>query len=309
MPLDVAFPLLLGDATVLLLTNSRLKAKRLCPRYHHFRYERGYASARKAEALTFGSAFHVGMERYWRKDEGTFPSRGLLADEFDDAALRALLVGYRNRWETEDERYETLAVEQAFETPFIHPATGAENTEFVLAGKLDLVIRDRDTGEVLVGEHKTSGEDISFGAAYWMRLALDSQILVYTVGARALGYQNAATLYDVAYKPRQRPKKGESPEAFYTRIVSEIAEAPQRYYARCRLTRFPGEIDAALVDAWEWAERMSADARDGVHPRNVDACFKYGRACEFHDVCIGSERLDNAEKFVHLTNPNPELSA
>lgn len=292
---------------MLLLTNSRLKAKRLCPRYHHFRYERGYAAARKAEALTFGAAFHLGMEHYWRDEP--FPPRGLLADEFDDAGLRALLVGYEARWAQEDEKYETVAVEQEFETPFVHPVTGAEHTEFRLAGKLDLIIRDRETGEILVGEHKTSGEDISAGAAYWQRLSLDSQILIYTVGARALGYTNAATLYDVAYKPRQRPKKGETPGGFYARIVAEIAEAPQRYFARCRLARFQGEIDAALRDAWDWAERMSSDARDGVHPRNTDACFKYARACEFHDVCVGSEHLDNTERFVLLTNPNPELSA
>lgn len=291
---------------MLLLTNSRLKAKRMCPRYHHFRYVKGYASARKSDALSFGSAFHLGMEHYWRDEP--LPLAALLADEYDEAALRALLAGYEARWAQEDEKYETVAVEAEFRTPFIHPVTETENPEWLLAGKLDLVIRDRETGEVLVGEHKTSSEDISFGSPYWQRLSLDSQILVYTVGARALGYTNAATLYDVAYKPRQRPRKGESPEAYRARIMAEIAEAPQRYYARCRLTRFPGEVQSALMDAWDWSERMSADMRVGVHPRNPDACFKYGRACEFHDVCVGSEHLDNAEKFVLLDNPNPELS-
>jgi uncharacterized membrane protein YhfC len=51
--------------TLELITTSRLKAYRACPRLHHNRYDLGIRPAEQAEALTFGTLGHVGLEAWW----------------------------------------------------------------------------------------------------------------------------------------------------------------------------------------------------------------------------------------------------
>lgn len=286
------------------LTNSRMKAYRLCPRFHHLQYVEGWRPRVTAPALSFGTAFHAGMEAYWRKE--TVPTL-LLEDAYENAKVNALTAGYVARWEDEDSgRYETLAVEKEFEVPLIHPITGQEHPHWRLAGKIDLLIAEGDA--IVLCDHKTSSEDISLGSTFWQRLPLDTQILVYIYGARELGFEVSKILWDVASKPKQRPKKGESPAQFQARIMGEIAADPARYYARAELFRFDHEIEAALLDAWDFADRMYADMQAKWNPRNVDACFKYGRPCSFFRFCLTNSSPCDDMQFVRLDDPNPELS-
>ena len=59
---------------------------------------------------------------------------------------------------------------------------------------------------------------------------------------------------------------------------------------------------------WQSAVQM----RDGIaanrHPRNPDACVRYGRTCEFFDVCTGGASLDDTTRFVRVENVHVELT-
>lgn len=290
---------------MLLLTNSRLKSYRLCPRLHQYEYNLAVRPARPADALTFGTAFHAGMEDL----RGDKPIRSVfLENEYENARVVALITGYAARWADDDKRYDTVHMELPFEEPLIHPVTGKEHPEFRLAGKIDRIVYDRQEDEWMVGEYKTSGEDITLGGPYWQRLTLDTQILLYAYAARRLGFDVSRTVYDVAAKPRQRPRKTEKPHEFGRRILEEIAADPTGYYARCVLTRFDHEIDSALCDAWDWADRIAQDRAQGWNPRNPDACHKWNRPCAYLGVCTGAETLES-ESFVKLDDPHPELRA
>ena len=205
-----------------LLTNSRAKDFRACPRLHHIRYNLGVAPAVEADVVRFGSLWHAGTEAWWNAQRCCFESaetphfehvapddvwlgKALSAlyvaatDPLDLVRAEELMRGYHLRWK--DEGYEPLAVEVEFRCELVNPETGASSRTFDLAGKIDGIVRDR-AGRVLLTERKTSSEDIGVGSEYWRRLTLDPQVSTYFVGARALGYDVQGCLYDVVAKPR-----------------------------------------------------------------------------------------------------------
>lgn len=199
-----------------LLTTSRKKCYRACPRLHHYEYELGYRPAIDAEELRFGTLTHAGLEAFYLALKANLPAAGdsleaaLAAirekpsDPFDLAKAEVMLTGYWLRWNAEP--LEVLAVEQQFEAPLINPATHAASRTWRLAGKIDVIVRCAD-GLVRLMEHKTSGEDISPASEYWKRLRMDGQISDYFAGAKSLGYDVAGCLYDVLGKPELRPKQ------------------------------------------------------------------------------------------------------
>lgn len=182
---------------------------------------------------------------------------------------------------------------------------------------------------VLVVEHKTAGEDISPAADYWRRLRMDAQVSAYFAGARALGYDPAACLYDVLAKPAQRPllatppatrkvtkdgrlyagqrDRDETPDEYEDRIVCAIAEDPDRYYVRGEVVRLEADEREHAFDAWQLGRQIREAELAGRYPRNPDACVRYGRACEYFGVCCGEASIDDPLLF-RRTPTNPELS-
>jgi hypothetical protein len=178
----------------------------------------GYRPADDAEALRFGTLLHFGLEAWWKAVQAGQPREQWLVaaqlalvernvDAIELAKLQVLLTGYHLRWADEAAFYEVLGVELQFEGPLVNPSTGAESRTWRLAGKLDVLVRDRRDGLVRVVEHKSSSEDVSPGSDYWRRLKMDGQVSVYFEGGRLLGHQVYAVLYDVVGKLSHRPSQ------------------------------------------------------------------------------------------------------
>lgn len=343
-----------------LITSSRLKDARACPRLHQIRYELGYRPAEDAEALRFGTLSHNGLQAWWeapveRLDAAlsavrtaTYDTDGE-PDMFALAKAEAMLIGYDARWR--DEPYEVLAVEQPFEMELRNPMTGRLSQTWRLAGKIDAIVRDLRDGRVLVVEHKTATGDISPGSEYWRRLRMDGQVSVYFEGARSLGYDVAGCLYDVLGKPAHRPSEipvldGEGvkvvhdannqrvrtkdgkkwrqtadtelgyvlqtrPETwaeYQHRVTEAIAESPMSYFQRGEVARLDEEMKDALYDVWQTAQAIHEGEISGRHPRNPDACVRYGRTCPFFDACTGVASLEDPLRFRRLESVHPELS-
>lgn len=319
-----------------LLTNSRAKVARACPRKHHLQYELGYRSVRESSALRFGSLWHLAMEAWWEAF-GLAVARleaalaVLLAavdvDPFDRVKVEELLRGYTARWGDED--YETLAVEREFRAPMLNPETGAASRTWELAGKLDLVVRQN--ARVLIGEHKTSSLDVSPGSPYWRRLRLDGQIGMYYEGARSLGFDVQGFLYDVCHKPTIRPLKAtpvearkftkagalyanqrevdETPEEYGTRLSEDIAAHPEQYFQRSEVVRLDAEMGDLLSDLWSLGRTIRENEIAGRWVRNSEACETWGSLCPYFGICCGDESLDDTTLFVHSDNVHPELSS
>jgi hypothetical protein len=319
------------------ITNSELKTARRCLREHYLAYEMGYRSTTEPEAFVDGNAIHLALAAWWLAQGDVDPLEVALdelgrleLDPYKHAKLACMLQGYQVRWIDGRKDYEVLAVEREFRTPLINPATSARSRTYDLGGKVDVIAKDKRTGLITLIEHKTTSEDIGPGSTYWKRLLLDSQISVYFDGARALGYPIDECLYDVLYKPQQRPYKAtpqearkytksgalyanqrevdETPEEYAGRMLEAMIAEPDKYYQRGVVVRLGDEMVEARHDTWQQARLIAEADALGRHPRNPDSCMRYGRPCDYFGPCTGTESIDNPALFVRVEQVHQELS-
>ncbi len=189
-----------------LYTASRLRVWRQCVRAHFYRYSLGIQTP-ASPAMLFGTGTHLALEawyRAWQAGEDRLGAAfaaidaidALEVDEIDRVRMRVLVAAYDARWGAED--WEILAVEVEFRYWL---------GDIEIGGKIDALIRERVTGKVFVVEHKTSTADTSPGAPYWDRLAIDTQVSIYTDGAAfGLDYEIAGCIYDVLKRPQHELK-------------------------------------------------------------------------------------------------------
>ncbi|MCK6478603.1 MAG: PD-(D/E)XK nuclease family protein [Planctomycetaceae bacterium] len=330
------------DGGRVLLTQSRLRAYRECPRLHHLKYIERWRAVRESEALRFGTLVHRGLEAWWRAWRRGEPAlalgdalaavAGRAGDAYEQAKVEEVLRGYDTAWAVDAVQYEVLGVEVPFEAPLLNPETWRSSATWRLAGKVDLLLRRRLDGRVLVCEHKTTSEAMDDpAAAYWARLQMDAQISAYVIGAESLGHEVTDTLYDVALRPGLRPlfatppenrkyrKDGglyagqreadETPDEYRTRVRSSIEESPARYFQRRLIPRTESQIRDFLSDAWQQAAAMRLSERMGHAPRNPDACHRFGQ-CAYWEACsTGSSPAALPSLYGQIQDVNPELQA
>lgn len=162
------------------ITQSEIGVFRTCRRKHELRYTRGLSRIRSARPLRVGSAVHEGARAWLAMMVGLTPIEVVLRSEAaDDAGLRAMreylarvesqLHGdedaIRESVESEREaeaaytgftsvarglvtRYEVVAIEM--------PVSVKLARGYVLRGQLDIVLRDRERGRIVLGEIKTT---------------------------------------------------------------------------------------------------------------------------------------------------------
>jgi hypothetical protein len=307
------------------LTNSELSVFRRCQREHHYSYRLGYRATEDVESLRFGSAIHLGLEAWWRGQglvAAIESATGGTVDPYEAAKLRVLLRGYDARWG--GEHHDVEGVEVEFTAPLVNPETGAPSRTYTLGGKIDVLLKN---GLV---EHKSTAMEIGLGSTYWRKLTLNAQISTYYTGARALGVDVDHCLYDVIRKPALRPLKAtpeearkytkdgrlyanqraedETAEDYEARLTEEVAANPDRYYQRGVVVRLEADERDAQLDAWQLVRSMREAELAGRHPRNTDACERWGKMCPFFDVCSGVATLEDEARFVRVDNVHQELS-
>ena len=304
------------------LTATRLATLRRCPRQHYFRYELGLSRIRTGDALRLGGAFHRGLEQHNNglDDElaiaeaiAGYANLPQWADPFDwqveCETVRHLLAGHLWRYGSDDLRI--VEVERSFELPLVTPESGASSRTFVLAGKIDAIVQLPD-GRFAVLEYKTAGEDIGPESDYWRRLRCDPQISQYVLAARFLGFDVATVIYDVTRKPTIRPRKGESPEQYGERLITDIGDRPDYYFARREVPRLDDELAEFQVELWQQAKQLLDSRRHGRWFRNVNRMTcSY---CDFADLCLNAIQVNSSPGanppagFRFLSTVHPELS-
>lgn len=189
-------------------------------------------------------------------------------------------------------------------------------------------------GACVVVEHKTTSSDIDEGSVYWKRLRLDAQISTYLVGARALGFEPRGVLYDVIRKPstklglatpleerkytkgtKSQPSRlyanqretDETEAEYRVRARADIEANPDTYFRRGEIVRHVQEEIDAAADAWATAEQITAAQNTHRFPRNVDACERYGRFCDYWEVCTGQSNLQDPTRYRRATTTHEEL--
>jgi hypothetical protein len=99
----------------------------------------------------------------------------------------------------------------------------------------------------------------------------------------------------------------ETVEEFRERVVEAIASAPDRYYQRGEVVRLEAEMGEALFDIWQLGQQIREGQLAKRHPRNPDACVRYGRTCPYFDVCTGTASLEDETRFRRIPTIHPEL--
>lgn len=299
-------------AALPILTASRMKSYRACPRQHYYRYVEGYRPLAEPEALKFGTNMHSGWEQYWlsRMRGESSEARFVAAvkafpkemDPFLRAKAEAMMIGYTDRWDRIE--FEVLAVEKEFTHPLINPETGAKSRSFQRGGKMDVVGRVSD-GRGAVIEHKTSSEDTEPGSVYRQKLVLDSQVSEYFDGgdsvAKELGLERIdVCIYDIASKPTIRPFKATPmDDRKYTQPKSKA----------CPMCKKKNAPPAPHID-----EKSGAECGDGVvitdpggqlyaNQREVDETPE-----EYFDRCVKviSENLDDYYQQIEVVRMEEE---
>jgi len=270
------------------LSATRQQALLSCPRKHYWRYEVRLRRETDADALRFGSAWHRAMEARWQGrtyDECLAAGIGQATDldELQVATLSGMLAGYMDRYR--EDIVKTLHPEIPYRMALANSRT------FDTVGKIDGlgVLHD---GRLALVEHKSVGEDIGSESDYWLRLRNNPQCYEYVLAARALGWDVAICIYDVARKPAIRQKQSETPEQFGERLAADTRERPDFYFARREVPILEDDLAEYQVQRLELSRLIlafRASARRAQRPehgwpRNIDgfAC----RRCDYASFCL-----------------------
>lgn len=316
-----------------LLTNSRLRVYRECERRHDLAYNRSIRPRQTSEALRFGTLMHLGIEAWWNSEGDARLEAALSAivgesDPFEHAKATALLIGYHERWRGET-GVESVAAEVPFETALLNPRTLAASRNWRLAGKLDGIVRGHRG--LAIREFKTTAFAIDSDADdYWTKLAMDSQISIYVLGAESLGYEVVETLYDVARKPALKPLRAtpidarkytkdgrlyaaqreldETADEFRERLSVELASDPNRYFQRRWITRSDVQMREFMWESWQSAKAIREGQLMERSTRNPEACMRMGR-CPYWSICAYGEDPLTSPDFEVLETAHPELAS
>lgn len=264
-------------------------ALKKCPRYYQLANVEGWT--RKGTEgrvdLDFGIWLHSGRERYYHAR-----ADGKTHEEGVDAALQYVLTAtwnpetqrpwqgdqYKNRLSLARtlvdylDKYEfdplvtvikfdkKPAVEVTFKFPLGWNPEHSATEEFWLCGHLDRVVDFQ--GKTYISDLKSTRHDL--GDRYWKQFLLSNQFNIYTVaGNLVLKSKVSGLIVDACQVLVTEPAR-------FSRRIIEKTEA--------QLSEFMRAMRTLLHQAESYA-------RNNFWPQNENACFQYGRPCEFLEIC------------------------
>lgn len=149
-------------------------------------------------------------------------------------------------------------------------------------GHVDLVLRHKITGELLVLELKTSSANYVQGSAY----KNSSQAIGYSVILDRI--EPDATSYGVLYL------------VYLTKLARfETFEFPKTYHQRALWIR------DRIVDEAEVVRLIKEEGNYGIWPMQGESCNSFGRECEYMDIChLSTEHQVSPLNERHLIDLN-----
>lgn len=311
---------------------------RNCRKACEFRYLHHLSPIRKDGNLAFGSVIHECLE-IWHSSrdmvkvldhiDRTYSDRAFDANQKRDWHLAtAMMKGYANRYPREE--FEVVALEKTFEGKITNPESGRTSRNFVLAGKVDGIVKIGDEHFLL--EHKTAGQ---IDSAYLERLWTDFQITLYAwYIEQTMDIRISGILYNVLVKARLQQSLGETEAEFQARRDELIAKSKTgRSSATRRMPESDQEYQDRLAEKyadqsmlhremlylsrdrftelqhelWELTQAFNDARRRGMFYRNTSYCFHFNRPCAYYPLCSSGENPNILENLYEVVPPNQEL--
>ena len=311
---------------------------RNCRKACEWRYVHELVPLERDRNLALGTVIHQCLE-IWHSTgdldavldavDRAYTNRDQDTDQKRDWHLAtAMMKGYAVRYA--DEEFEVVALEQTFEGKIVNPATGASSRSFVLAGKVDGIVRIGDEHYLL--EHKTASQ---LDGSYLERLWTDFQIVLYSrYVEQTLGIRLAGVLYNVLVKARLTQSRGEteaeyearrealiaksktgrtsakrrlpeSDEAFQERLAAKYAEPEMFHRERLYISR--DRFEELQAQLWELTQAFLDARRRGVFYQNTAFCFHYRRPCAYLPLCSSGGSPNVIENLYQRVPPHEEL--
>ncbi len=311
---------------------------RNCRKAVDWRYLQQLVPLQRDRNLHFGSIIHECLQVWHERrdlDEVLATINRLCANRLQDENQRrdwhlatAMMRAYAARYAVED--LEIVALERNFEGPIVNPATGAASRSFVLAGKVDGIVRIH--GEHFILEHKTAAQ---VDGDYLEKLWTDFQITIYAhYIEQTMGIPITGILYNVLVKAKLQQSKGEteqefqarraellaksktgkttakrklpeSDEAFQQRLAEKYADSAMFHREMLYLSR--DRFDVLRAELWELTQAFLEARRRGIFYQNTGFCFNYQRPCAYFPLCRSNGNPNVIENFYQRVAPNEEL--
>ena len=311
---------------------------RNCRKAVEWRYLEQLVQLTRDRNLHFGSLIHECLQTWHqRRDLAEVMAQvdRLCPNRLQDENQRrdwhlavAMMKAYAAHYAADE--FEIVALEKTFEGPIVNPATGAPSRSFVLAGKVDGVVRIG--GDYFVLEHKTAAQ---LDSDYLERLWTDFQITIYSYYVeQTMGIPITGILYNVLVKAKLQQSKGETEaeyqgrraellaksktgkttakrrmpetdEEFQQRLAEKYAEPAMLHREMLYLSRDRFEILRA--ELWELTQAFLDARRRGVFYQNTAFCFNYQRPCPYFALCRSNGNPNLIENFYQRVAPNEEL--
>lgn len=288
-------------ASLKIVSYSELTTARRCPLKHQLAYvERWTKTQDPMSALGKGTAWHKVLETHYtalKQHQGHYRDEEVLKRCGDavDAELEemppdlAALIGwmyrgYVGQWGV-DRGWEILAVEFPAQVRLLTPK--GTPSGFYLKMKIDLVVKERRTGNIKVIDHK-SGKDLPSNRA----MELDDQFGLYVWGLRQLGKRVFGQEWNAARTLRLQED-----------IKNPGTTPLDKRFDRLRLHRTDKELDIVAREAYLTASTRYAEqarvARMGVDsPRNTDPQNCQWQ-CDFFEPCLAGRKGIDIRRFLH----------
>jgi hypothetical protein len=327
---------MMGAATI--TTYSMWSLFRNCRKACEWRYIHELVPLEQDHNLAFGTVIHQCLEVWHGTDnleavldhiDRTYPNRNQ-----DDAQKRdwhlavAMMKGYASCYPTEE--FDVVSLEKTFDGKIVNPATGASSRSFVLAGRVDGIVRTGNEHYLL--EHKTASQ---VDADYLERLWTDFQIVLYSrYVEQAFGIRIAGVLYNILVKARLQQGGGEteaeyqarraalisksktgktsakrklpeSDDAFQERLAANYAEPGMFHREMLYISR--DRFETLQAELWELTQAFLDARRRGVFYQNTAFCFHYRRPCAYFPLCRSDGNPNIIDNLYRKVPPHEEL--
>ena len=324
--------------TPMVTTYSMWSLFRNCRKAVDWRYLQQLVPLQRDRNLHFGSIIHECLQAWHQRrdlDEVLAAINRLCANRSQDETQRrdwhlatAMMRAYAVRYVRDD--FEVIALERNFEGPIVNPATGAASRSFVLAGKVDGVVRIGSEHFIL--EHKTAAQ---VDGDYLEKLWTDFQITLYAhYIEETMGIPITGILYNVLVKAKLQQGKGETEEEFQVRRAELLAKSKTgKTTAKRKQPESDDEFQLRLAEKyadpemfhremlylsrdrfvilrselWELTQSFLEARRRGVFYQNTAFCFNYQRPCPYFPLCRSNGNPNLIENFYQRVPPNEEL--
>jgi hypothetical protein len=326
------------SAAPMVSTYSMWSLFRNCRKAVEWRYLEQLVPLQRDRNLHFGSLIHECLQS-WHEHrdlaevlaliDRLCPNRLQDENQHRDWHLAtAMMNAYAARYAAEE--FEIVALEKTFEGPIVNPATGAASRSFVLAGKVDGIVRiGRD---YFVLEHKTAAQ---IDGDYLEKLWTDFQITIYANYVElAMGIPITGILYNVLVKAKLQQGKGETegeyqarraellaksktgkttakrrmPETdteFQERLAEKYADPTMLHREMLYLSR--DRFDILRSELWELTQAFLDARRRGIFYQNTAFCFNYQRPCPYFALCRSNGNPNLIDNLYQRVAPNEEL--